>query len=343
MKGVVKYERGQGFVELREVEEKPPAPNQVKIEVKAAGICGSDLHLFHDTINYTIRPPVVIGHEFSGMVVEKGADVGDEVHVGDRVTAEGTITACGQCDYCRTEYHNLCAERRVFGYYYDGCFAGFCNAVNVHTLPDQVSFEAGALTEPLACCVHSVIEQTCVSAGDFVVVLGPGPVGVFAALVAQAEGGSVMLCGTSRDRDRLRIARERAGIENTLNIEENDPVEMTYQMTGGYGADVVIECSGAAPAVNQALDLVRRRGKLTQMGLFGRPVEVDFEKIAYKELVVSGGIAHRRPSWERALRLMEQGVIQPEKLITHELPLDDWSRGFELLERQEAMKVLLRP
>ncbi len=343
MKGVVKYERGSGFVELRDVEEKPPAPNQVKIEVKAAGICGSDLHILHDTINFVIRTPVVIGHEFSGVVVDKGADVGEEVRLGDRVTAEATITACGQCDFCRTECYNLCPERRVIGYYHDGCFAGFCNAVNLHPLPDNVSFEAGALTEPLACCVHTVIEQTGISAGDFVVVLGPGPIGVLAALVARAEGGSVMLCGTSRDRERLRVAREAAGIECTVNVDDSDPVEMARESTGGYGADVVIECSGAAPALSQALEIVRKRGKVTQFGLFGRPVEVDFEKIAYKELTVSGGIAHRRPSWKRALHLMERGVIQPEKLITHEMPLAEWSTGFELLERQEAMKILLRP
>jgi L-iditol 2-dehydrogenase len=159
MRGVVKYGRGSGFVELREVDERPPGPGQVKVEVKAAGICGSDLHIYHDTINYNIRTPVVLGHEFSGVVVAKGDGVGDDIRIGDRVTGEPSIFICGACDYCRSGHYNMCPTRQVMGYFHDGCFAPYVNATFVHKLPDAVSFEAGAVTELLACCVHSVIEQ----------------------------------------------------------------------------------------------------------------------------------------------------------------------------------------
>ena len=115
MKGVVKYARGDGYVELREVEDLPPAPNQVKIEVKASGICGSDLHIYHDDINNPIRPPVVIGHEFSGIVVEKGSEAGDEIKVGDRVTGEPSAYICGRCRYCLSEHYYLCPERKLLG------------------------------------------------------------------------------------------------------------------------------------------------------------------------------------------------------------------------------------
>jgi L-iditol 2-dehydrogenase len=342
LRGVVKYARGHGFVELREVEEAPPAPDQIKVEVRAAGICGSDLHMYHDTINYRIRTPVVMGHEFSGVVVEKGVDVGDEVEIGDRVTGEPTIALCGRCDYCLSEHYNLCSQREVIGYFQNGCFASYCNVKLLHKLPDTISFEAGALTELLACCVHAVTEQASISVGDSVVVIGPGPVGLLAALIAQAEGGRVILCGTSRDGGRLQFARE-LGIEHVIDVEVGDAAETVRDLAGSDGADVVVECSGAGPAVNMALDMVRKRGQLTQMGLFGRPVEVDFEKIAYKELQVSGGIGQRRPAWRRALRLMESGEVQAEKLISHDLGLDEWERGFELLEKQEGMKVILRP
>ena len=116
MKGVVKYRRGKGFVELREVEETPPLPNQVKIEVKASGICGSDIHIWNADINIPIRTPVVLGHEFSGVVVEKGTGVSDDVRIGDRVTGEPSAYVCGRCRYCRSEHYNLCPERKILGY-----------------------------------------------------------------------------------------------------------------------------------------------------------------------------------------------------------------------------------
>jgi L-iditol 2-dehydrogenase len=342
MRGVTKYARGDGFVELRPLQETPPGPNQVKVRVKAAGICGSDLHIYHDTINYNIRTPVVLGHEFSGVVVEKGAEVGDEIAIGDRVTGEPSIYICGHCDYCLSEHYNLCPERKVMGYWHDGSFAPYCNATFVHKLPENVSFEAGALTELLACCVHSVIEQGGITAGDFVAVTGPGPVGLFAALVALAEGGTVAMFGTGRDRQRLALAEE-LGVHYVVNIEETDPVERMGELTGGYGADMVVECAGVAPAINLALDLVRKRGKFVQMGLPGAPLEVDFEKIAFKELQVSGGIGQRRPAWKRSLKLMERGLIPGEKLISHQLPLEEWEKGFAMAEGQEGIKLLLRP
>ncbi|MEW6751461.1 MAG: zinc-binding dehydrogenase [Candidatus Latescibacterota bacterium] len=342
MRGVVKHARGDGFVELRSVAESPPGPGQVKIRVEAAGVCGSDLHILHDTINYSIRTPVVMGHEFSGVVVEKGPGVGDETAVGDRVTGEPSIYICGRCDYCRSEHYNLCPHRQVMGYWHDGCFAPYCNATFVHRLPEGVGFEAGALTELLACCVHSVIEQAGVRAGDFVAVTGPGPVGLFAALVAAAEGGTVMVCGTGRDAARLRLAHD-LGVQHTIDIEQQDAVTRCRELTAGYGADVVVECAGVAPAIRLALELVRKRGRYSQMGLPGHPVEVNFEAVAYKELQVSGGVGQRRPAWQRALRLMERGLIPSEKLITHRFPLQDWAAAFATAERQEGVKVLLLP
>ena len=342
MKGVVKFARGSGFVELREVEEQTLEPNQVRIKVEATGICGSDLHVYHDTINYAIQTPVVMGHEFSGVVVEKGPAVGDQVEVGDRVTGEPSVYICGQCPYCLSEHYNLCPDRRVMGYWHDGSFAPYCNATFVHKLPASVSFEAGALTELLACCVHSVIEQAGVTAGDFVAVIGPGPVGLFSALVARAEGGTVILCGTASDQRRLALAEE-LGIQHTVDVQRHDAVARVKELTGGYGADVVVECAGAPPAMRLALDLVRKRGKLSQMGLPGKPVEIDFEQIAYKELQVSGGVGQRRPAWQRALKLMEMGAIPNEKLISHQLPLAEWDKAFDMAERQEGIKLLLRP
>jgi L-iditol 2-dehydrogenase len=342
MVGVVKFARGDGFVDMREVEESPPGPNQVKVEVKATGICGSDLHIYHDTINNPIRTPVVLGHEFSGIVVEKGSEVGDDIKVGDRVTGEPSASICGKCRYCLSEHYNLCPDRKILGYWFHGSFAPYCNATFVHKLPDTVSFAAGALTELLACCVHGVTEQTGVSAGDFVVVTGPGPVGLFSSQAAMAEGGVVMVCGTSGDKQRLRLAEE-LGVHYTLDIDSQDALARVKELTGGYGADIVLECSGVPAAARMALDLVRKRGKYTQVGLFGKPIEIDFEKIAFREIVVNGTVSQRRPAWKRTLGLMERGVIRNERLISHELPLCEWQTAFNMFERKEGIKLVLIP
>ena len=190
--------------------------------------------------------------------------------------------------------------------------------------------------------VNVVIEQAGVTAGDFVAITGPGPVGLFSALVALAEGGTVVLCGTSRDAERLKLAEE-LGVHHVIDIEACDPIQRVRELTGGYGADVVVECAGVAPAMRLALDLVRKRGRYSQMGLPGEPVEIDFEKIAYNELQVSGGIGQRRPAWKRALRLMEGGVIPSDKLITHHFALSEWQGAFDMAEGQEGIKLMFMP
>jgi L-iditol 2-dehydrogenase len=342
MKGLVKYSLGDGFMELREVDDTPPEANQVKVEVKAAGICGSDLHVLHNDINIPIVPPVIVGHEFSGVVVGKGDCVGEEIAIGDRVTGEPSTYYCGNCRYCRAGYYNLCSERKVLGYSSDGCFAKYCNVTHFHKLPERVSFKEGAMTEPLACCVHAVTEQTGVSVGDFVVVTGPGPIGLLVAMIARAEGGTVLVCGTDRDAERLKRAEE-IGIPHTVNVEACDAVALVRDMTGGYGADVVLECSGVPRAAVMGLDMARKRGKYTQVGLFGRPIEIDFEKIAFHEIEVRGALSQRRPSWERALKLMEKNMVSCGALISHEFGLPEWKRAFEIAENREGMKILLVP
>jgi L-iditol 2-dehydrogenase len=342
VRGLVKYRRGDGFVELREVKDPSPGPGQITVEVKAAGVCGSDLGILHDHINIPISPPVVIGHECSGVVVAKGRQVGDSVRIGDPVTVEPTFEVCGICRYCRDGYYNLCQHRRILGYTADGCFARFCNATHFHRLPDNVGFKAGAMSELLASAVHGIVEQTGISAGDLVTILGPGPLGLCAAMVAMAEGGVVIVCGTSTDAERLSLAR-KLGVARTIDVEREDAVEILRSLTEGYGADVVLECAGTQSAAAMGLELVCKRGKYTQMGLFGKPIQVDLERIAFKEINVSGFVSQHFPSWKRALRLMESGKVDTGLLVTHEFGISEWDRAFETMESKRGVKVLIDP
>ena len=208
MLALVKQSPGPGHVALKDVPEPEPGPGQVKIRVECAGICGSDLHILHWDIRLNLRPPAVMGHEFSGVVAAVGDGV-EGLGAGDRVTAETTFKSCGVCRHCRAGSYNLCPEKELIGYVHDGCFARYCvvPAERVHPLPENVSFEEGALCEPLACCVHAATEQTQVRAGDRVVVAGVGAVGLLCAQVARACDAEVILCGTDADGDRFEVAR----------------------------------------------------------------------------------------------------------------------------------------
>lgn len=343
MKALVKYASGPGNVALRDVEEPAPGPGQVKVEVKAAGICGSDLHIYHDDIEIPIEPPVVMGHEFAGVVVERGEGV-ERVELGDRVTCETSASFCGRCLHCRVGSYNMCAHRKVVGYAVDGCFARYSvvNEHQVHILPDNVDFIAGALTEPLACCVHAVIEKTPIAAGDVVVITGPGTIGLLCLQLVQAAGGFPVVCGTSEDAKRLQLAR-RLGAEATLDVTTENLLDWLAAHTETGAADVFLECAGAPAAARLGLEATRRGGRYTQIGLFSGPFELAFDRIAYKELHVTGALGQRWTSWRRALALMGQGKVETRVLVSHVLPLSQWEDAFRLVEEREGLKIVLQP
>lgn len=343
MKAVVKYLRGEGNVELRELDEPRPAPGQVLVEVKAAGVCGSDLHIYHDDIQINIVPPVVMGHEFAGVIVEVGKDV-TGYQIGDRVTCETTAEACGTCLHCRTGHSNMCVTRKVVGYAFDGCFARYCvaNERQVHRLPENVDYISGALTEPLACCVHGVLELTHLSPSDRVVITGPGPIGLLCLQLVKAAGAYAVVCGTTADADRLTLARQ-LGADATLDVETQDVLAWLTASTKAQGADVFLECSGAPAAARLGLAATRRRGKYTQLGLFSGPFALDFSLVAYKELQVTGALGQRWPAWEHSLALMSRGCVDTRCLVSNCLPLAEWRQAFQMVEEKQGLKIVLLP
>jgi len=341
LKAVVKFKKGEGNIKIQEVDEPVTESNEVKIEVKAAGICGTDIHIYHD--EFKSNPPVILGHEFCGIVAEVGDNV-REFKVGDRVTAETAAKICGKCLYCRTGNYNLCPERLGLGYGVNGAFTKFCVVRKeiVHFLPDNVDFISGALCEPIACAVHGVLEQTNVLAGDIIAITGPGAIGLLALQLSKLAGGFVVVLGLSADKERLSLAKE-LGADIVINIEEEKPKKIIKKISKGYGADIVLECSGAPSAAVLGLKLVKKRGQYTQMGLFGKSINIDFEQIAYKELRVTGFISHNWRSWERALDLLRQEKIQTKALVTDTLSIMDWKKGFEKLEKKQGIKIILLP
>jgi L-iditol 2-dehydrogenase len=341
MKGLMKTRSGIGNVEIREIPDASPGPGEVMIEVKAAGICGTDIHIWKD--EYKSVPPMIMGHEGAGVIAALGEGV-QGLAIGDRVTSETFAKFCGRCFFCKQGQINLCPERRSIGTHLNGFFAKYLiiRASAVHPLPEGISFWAGALSEPLACCVHGILERTPLSAGDWVLISGPGTMGLISLQLAKAGGGKAIVLGTDKDEGRLALAKQ-LGADVTINVQREDPAPRVLELTEGLGADTAIECAGAAPSFNQCLKLVRKAGRISQAGLFGKAVEVDLELVAMKELEVIGFFSHVPSAWDRGLKLMAEGKVLTEPLVSHRLPLTEWKEGFSFMEKGEGLKILLLP
>ena len=286
---------------------------------------------------------MILGHECAGQVVEVGAEVVG-VKVGDRVTAIPFAVTCGRCRYCQQGELGLCSERVAFGSFMDGAFADYMviPASAVLHLPDRVDYELGALTEPLANGVKAAHESTNIRPMDYVLVSGPGPIGMLAALLARAQGARVILVGTGADGQRLELARS-LGIDHTLEAGRDDVNLAVSELTNGEGVDVLLECAGAAAAVRDALHLVRKRGQITQMGLVGKSVELNYDQIVLRDIRLVGSFGNSMRSWEHALNLMRDEAIPLAPLISAVLPLSEWEQGFDRVRRKEGLKILLRP
>jgi L-iditol 2-dehydrogenase len=355
MQALRKLALGEERLALREVEEPALRPGHVIVNVAAAGICGTDLHIMKD--EYRSDPPVTLGHEVAGTIHALGEGVTDW-QVGQRVVTETYFSVCGRCEHCRTGRPNLCATRRSIGSFENGGFAArvLVPATNLHALPDSLGFPEAALVEPLACVVRGVLELGRLDAGDRVAITGPGPIGLLALQVAKAAGGTVAVLGTGADAGRLALA-DRLGADGVVTVgagvasaeaagvvvEAGDRVAAAVHAALGGPPEVVIECSGAAPAAAMLLRLVKKTGRYVQMGLYGQPILLDLDQVCYKELSVSGSFATTPSSWYRALALAGSGAVSLAAIVGATVPLRDWQRAFDALQERLPGKVLLVP
>jgi L-iditol 2-dehydrogenase len=327
MQGLTKLAAGPGHVDLVERAEREPGAGEVLIEVHGAGSCGTDLHI--EAGEFATRPPVTMGHEVAGRVAQLGAGV-DPAWQDARVVSETYFSTCRQCRWCREGHINLCPDRRSIGSFVDGAFAPrlVVPAINLHRIPDWLDAYAAVSVEPLACVCHCLCDPPLVSAGDRILVTGPGPVGLLAAQVARALGGDVLVVGLPQDAQRLDAARD-------LGLRTGDAADTDM--------DVVIECSGAAGGARACLDAADRRARYVQVGVFGRDVTVPLDQVFRKELSMTSGFASTPESWHRALTLVEQRRIGLDRLVSDVVPLREWARVFAELRQSKGIKVVFDP
>lgn len=341
MQAVVKTAPGPGHVALREVPEPRAGAGQVKIAVRATGVCGTDLHIVKD--EFPSWPPVILGHEFAGTVAAVGEGVSG-LGMGDPVVAQTAAVWCGRCRYCASGDYLMCGAKRSIGYGVDGAFASHIvvPAGTVHRLPPGMDLEAAALCEPAACAVRAVCERGRVAAGDRALVTGAGPIGLLVLQALKAQGARVCLTGARADTRRLETARS-LGADVAVDVEHEDLRAVLQAFAETDGVDLAFECSGAPPALDACLRALRRQGTLVQVGLFGRRLEHDYEQVAMKELTVLGSYGHIHSSWRRAITLIADGTIRTRPLISAVLPLGRWEEAFRRAEAKDGVKFLLQP
>jgi L-iditol 2-dehydrogenase len=206
-----------------------------------------------------------------------------------------------------------------------------------------LDLESAALTEPLACAIHGVTLTAQVKAGDNVAITGPGPIGLLALQLAKVGGARVLMIGAGEDAERLKVAKE-LGADACINVEETDKVsEAASEFFRAEGADVVIECSGAAPAAKTLLEVAMRGARFCQMGLYGKPIYFDQDLVCYKELVLTGTNASVPHAWSRALKLLAEKKVNAQALISHRFSIAEWDKALEVMKNKQGLKILLKP
>lgn len=333
MPALIKRDAGAENVELGEVPRPAPGPDEAVLEVYAVGICGTDLHIQDD--EFASIPPVVMGHEVSGRVVEAGA--GAEDWLGTRVSPETYFYTCDRCAACLAGRRNLCPTRRSIGSHVNGGFARYVLVPqrNLHAVHESVGEHAGALYEPLACVAHCLCDPAVASPGDTALVVGPGAMGILSAQVLRAQGAQVTISGTPADRQRLDIA-ESLGLTPVLAAELESVIP-------GVGFDVVADASGNERGIDAGLRAIRKGGHYVQVGLAGKPISVDLDLVCLKELVVTSGFASTPRSWHRAEKLIASGAVVLDPLVTDVAPLSAWETSFGRTRRADGLKLVLDP
>ncbi len=346
MKALLKAKKGKGHVEIREIATPEPGPGEVLVKVKAAGLCHTDFLLYEWApaveTEYHVSPPVVMGHEFSGVTAEVGQDV-RKLKPGDPVIVN-PVLHCGRCYFCERGSQQLCiGDRPLLGYEANGGFAEYVlvREKNVYKLDSHVNLEIGALAEPFGLSIHA-LGRVPIEPGETLLVSGPGPIGLMTLMLALKAGASrVYVLGLGKDRNRLELAKELGGIP--VDVEKVDPPEFIQDETDGIGVDVAFEASGSSKALMDDLSLLRRGGRLGVLGLAKEPASFNPTSLALSEKSIIGVRSYTIDTWKRCQEILSNRVIDLTPIISHRLPLEAFETGMRLVEESLAIKVLLMP
>ncbi|MDG0791817.1 alcohol dehydrogenase catalytic domain-containing protein [Cohnella ginsengisoli] len=332
------YYHGSKTLVAGEAASVPPGPGEVRIRVAYAGICGTDLHIYHGHMDARVTTPHIMGHEMSGVIEDVGAEV-NGLQPGDRVTVM-PLHPCGDCPACRAGYGHICHRLKFLGIETPGAYQTLWTvpAFAVLPIPESLSLELAALLEPLAVACHDV-RIGAVQKGELAVVIGGGPIGALIAFAARENGARVLVSEINPYRLALL---GRLGFE-TVDPSREDVAARVNALTGGAGADVVFEVTSSAAGAELMTKLPRTRGRIVVVGIFSKPPAVDLHRFFFRELQLFGARVYEREDFVRAIGLATSGRLPLASLITDILPLERLADGFKKMESGgDAMKILLR-
>lgn len=338
MKALVKAKSEPG-IWMEDVAIPKIGHNDVLIKVKRTAICGTDIHIFNwdKWASKTIPVPMVVGHEFSGEVVEIGSEV-NGLTIGQRVSAEGHIT-CGHCRNCRAGKRHLCRNTQGIGVNRPGAFAEYIAvpAVNVCPLPQSVSDELGAILDPLGNAAHTALSFDLV--GEDVLITGAGPIGIMAVAIARQVGAHHIVITDVNDY-RLGLAKQM-GATRTVNVQNENLHDVMKELTMLEGFDVGLEMSGVPEAFHSMLDTLNHGSKVALLGLLPEDTGINWEQVIFKGLEIHGIYGRRMfETWYKMISMLQSG-LDLESVITHRFPAEDYQAGFEVMKSGQSGKVIL--
>jgi len=349
MRAVVKSDPSPG-IRIMDVGLPQPKGGEVLVRVEAAGICGSDIHIYEWTPGYeflTKYLPLTLGHEFAGEVVEVPGGGEKSFRPGEKVTSE-TGRVCGKCFFCKQGKGILCTLRTSLGRIgleKNGAMAEYVVVPEecLHRIPPGVTQEEAAMTEPAAVALGAV-ELAQFYPGDVAIIFGPGPIGLLILQMCKALGaGQVLVLGQEADRQRLEVAK-RLGADLTLISGTEETRQRVLDLTDGNGAGVVFEVSGSPAAAISGLEMLRRAGQMVLVGIYPEAIPLDATHQVVRQMkTIKGSYGGASLDWDRVLKLVAAKKLNLPPLISEVLPLERAEEGFEAVRKKESLKVLLRP
>lgn len=335
---VVNYKNEPGAVELREIDKPTIGDEDILLQVKAVSVCGSDLHQWQAMHSWPVNYPVVLGHEFGGLIAETGSRV-QGWKEGDKVVSETAAIIDPNNPMSRKGLYNLDPTRKGFGYGVNGAMTEYVKvpARCLHAIPEGLPFEKAALTEPCCVAYNAVVNHSDIKPGDRVVVIGPGPIGLLCAAIARICGAQVAVLGLESDRKRLKVAESYGCTAIVDDLDE-------WAFAGdGLGVDGVVDAAGISKTLEIAIRITRPAGWISKVGWGSEPLGFSLDPLVQKALTLRGSFSHNWTIWERVLQLLGSGQLDLTPIIGGIWPLEEWHTAFETMHSADIVKSVLIP
>lgn len=353
MKAVIKMDYGPGQLQYTDYPKPEVGKDDVLIKVKAAGICGSDLQLRYGTVTDKIVDyPIVIGHEFAGEVCEVGESV-VRWKTGDRVVSDNTGFVCGTCHACATGDYLNCAGRKGMGNDMDGGFAQYVKIPGqvlhafpncLYRIPDNCSYEDASILDPCCNAYKAVVQEAGFQPGENIVIFGAGALGLFSVQIANIVGANrIILVGQKADEKTRFVQAAKLGATDFVVSDRDDVCSKIKELCVGEEISTIIDCAGPGIVLEQSMELIRNGGTIVKVGFGPQPLGFSLDRLVAKAITLKGHMGYDSTSWMNCLKLLEQGRIHMEYIISDRMPMSEYEKGFEMVRNKEATKIILQP